>query len=106
METYIPETSIGHGESGRSSTILSLHDLITTELYALDQLGQLVLGDLHSRLGLAEQWHDSLARVTTNDWNGEILRVVCANDGCHEGLSADNIESGNAKESLGVEDTL
>jgi len=30
-----PETSIGHGEGGRTSTILGLHDLVTAKLDTL-----------------------------------------------------------------------
>jgi hypothetical protein len=29
----VPVTGIGHGEGGRASTVLSLDDLVTTELY-------------------------------------------------------------------------
>jgi hypothetical protein len=33
-DRHLPETSVGHGESGRASTVLSLDDLITAELDA------------------------------------------------------------------------
>jgi len=102
----IPVSGVCHGEGGRSSAILSLDNLVTTELHTLDQIGQLVRGDLDSRLGLAEDRDDGLSGVTTDDWDGEALRVGLANNLSDEGLGSDDVEGGDTEQALGVEDTL
>lgn len=103
---HIPESSVGHGEGSRSSTILGLHDLITTELHALDEIGKLLSGDGDGGFGLAEEGHDGLARVATNDGDGEVLGIGLANDFSDECLSTNDIERGDTEQALGVEDSL
>ena len=100
------ETSVGHREGGRASTVLGLDDLVTTELDAVDERGELVGGDGDGGLGLAEEGHDGLARVATNDGDGGLLGVLGAGDLGNEGLGADDVEGGDTEQALGVEDTL
>lgn len=100
------ETSVGHGEGGRASTILGLDDLITTELDAVDERGELVGGDGDGWLGLAEEGDDGLAGVATDDGDGGLLGVLGAGDLGNEGLGTDDVEGGDTEEALGVEDTL
>ena len=102
----IPISGVGHREGSRSSSVLSRNNLVTTELYTLDQSGQLVGWDLDRWLGLAEQRDDCLSGVATDNWNSQALRVFFANNLSNEGLSSDNIESGNTEETLGVKDSL
>jgi hypothetical protein len=119
MLEYIPETSVCHGERGRASTILGLDNLITTELHTcrcvrilsselLELLTvyesiELVLWDVHGRLGLAEEGHDGLSRVSTDDWDGSLAGVLLAKKAGNKGLGPHNIEGGNAEEFLRVE---
>lgn len=42
---HIPEASVGHGEGGRTSAILSLDDLITAKLNTVHEGIVLVIGD-------------------------------------------------------------
>jgi hypothetical protein len=107
METGgIPVSSVSHRKGSRSSTILSLNNLITTKLHTLNQIRHLLRGDLDRRLGLAEKRNDGLSRVATNDWDSQILRILRAHDLSDEGFSTDDIEGGNTEEALGVEDSL
>ena len=118
---HLPETSVGHGESGRASAFLGVDDLVTAELHAcsfgqhifllflivlltVHKSIQFVAGDVDGRLCLAEERHDRLAGVSADDGDGQLLRVLLASDGSDEGLRADHIESGDTKELLGVED--
>ena len=50
-------TSVGHGEGGATGTVLSLDDLITTELDAVRELVELLLGEARRKRvrGLREQ---------------------------------------------------
>ena len=65
---------------------------------------QLVGGDVDRRLGLAEERNDGFARVSSDDGDGGLCRVLLADDGGHEGLGTNNIEGGDTEEALGVED--
>jgi hypothetical protein len=96
-------TSHGHGESGGTGTILGLDDLVTTELYAADILGELVTREVEA--GLREKGHNGGARVTANDGDVLVGRVGVAELG-DEARGADNIEGGHTEEALGVVDTL
>ena len=102
----LPESSISHGESGRSSTILGLDDLITTKLNTVHESIVLVGRDVDGGGSLAEERDNGLARVATNDGDGELLGGLFANNLGDKGLGADNVEGGDAKEALGVEDVL
>lgn len=102
---YLPETSESHGESSRTSTILSLNDLITTELDTVDQSIVTVSGDLEARSDLAEQRNNSLARVTTDNGDGGLGGVLKTGELLGEGLGTDNVQGGNTEQTLGVEDT-
>lgn len=100
------ESGVCHGESGRSSSVLGLDNLVTSELYALDEVGELVGWDVDGWLGLGEEWDDGLAGVATDDWDGGVLWVGGgAGQLGDKGLGADDIESGDTEEALWVEDT-
>ena len=95
-------TSHRHGQGSRSSTILGLHDLITTELDTVEKLS--VTNEIGVRR-LREQRHDRHARVSTHDNNVLILRVGIL-DLAHEAGSTHDIESRNTEQTLGVVDSL
>ena len=116
------EAGVGHGEGCGTGTVLGLDDLVTTELDAFEKklgcysvdLGEqkkltvgkgieLVPGNLDGGLGLAPQRNNGLARVTANDRNGGLAGVALAGDLGNKGLCADNIESGDTEQLLGVE---
>jgi len=97
------EASVGHGEGGGSGTILGLDDLVTTELNTVGKSVELVLGNVDSRLGLAEEGNDGLAGVTANDGNDGLRGVLLASDALDEGLGTDDVEGGDTEELLGVE---
>jgi len=117
----IPVSSVGHGESGWASTLLGLDNLVTTELdtclmlvmlivelsipLTVDERIKLVWGDVDAGLGLAEERHDGLARVSTDDGDVQVRRVLLAGDLGDKGLGTDDIEGGDTKELLGIEDT-
>lgn len=103
---FLPVAGIGHGEGGRASTILGLHDFITTELNTVDESIVLVVRDGDGGGDLAEEGNDCLARVTANDRDGQLLGLGLAGNLSNEGLGTDDIEGGDTKEALGVEDTL
>lgn len=102
----LPVASIGHGESGRTSTILGLDDLITTELDAVDESVVLVVGNGDAGRDLAEKGQNGLAGVTADDRNSELLRVGLAGDLGDKCLGTHNVEGGNTKQALRVEDAL
>jgi hypothetical protein len=97
------EASVGHGEGGGSGTVLGLDNLITTELHALGEVFELVLGDFDSRLGLAEERDDGVAGMATNDRDDGLGWVPLAGDALDEGFGADDVEGGDAEELLSVE---
>jgi len=98
--------SIGHGQSSGASAVLSLDDLITTELDAVDESIVLVIRNGDGRSDLAEERNNGLAGVATDDGDGELLRVALANNLSDEGLGADNVEGGDTEETARVEDSL
>lgn len=100
------ETGVGHGEGSGSGTVLGLDDLVTTELDAVDESGELVGWDGDGGLGQAEEGDDGLAGVATDDGDGGLLGVLGAGDLGDKGLGADDVEGGDTEEALGVEDTL
>ena len=102
----LPETSIGHGQSGGTSTVLGLDNLVTTELNSVHESIVLVVRDLNGRRGLADEGDNGLARVSTNDGDVQLLGVGLANNLSDEGLSTNDVESGDTKETLRVEDAL
>ncbi len=83
--TVLPEACICHRKSSRSSTILGLDYLITTELdtciaseaahplrvsvHTVDKSIKPVFWDPDGWLGLTEQRNNRLARMSTNDWD-------------------------------------
>ena len=102
----LPETSIGHGQSGGTSTVLGLDNLVTTELNSVHESIVLVVRNLNCRRGLADEGDNGLARVSTNDGDVQLLGVGLANNLSDEGLSTNDVESGDTKETLRVEDAL
>lgn len=98
------EASVGHGEGGGSGAVLGLDDLVATELNTVGQGIKFVLGNVDSRLGLAEERDDGLAGVTANDGNDSLGWVLLASDALDEGLGTDDVEGGDTEELLGVED--
>ncbi len=103
---YIPVTSKGHGKGGGTSTIFSLDDLVTAKLDAVDQRIVLIIGNADRGGNLAEEGNNGLPRVATDDGNSQFRGVRLAGDLSNESLGTDNIESGDAEETLGVEDAL
>jgi hypothetical protein len=67
---------------------------------------ELVRWNVYRWLGQAEERHNGLARVTTNNRDRSLRGVLLASDVCNEGLSTDDIEGGDTEEPLGVVDTL
>ena len=59
----------------------------------------------NGRLRLTEQRHDRLTRVAADDGNRDVGRVLFAHHLANEGFGADDVESGDAEELLGVEHT-
>lgn len=95
-------TGHGHGERGRASTALGLDNLVTTELDAVDVLGELLT--LEGVAGLGEKGNNGSARVTTD--NGDVLvGRVRALDLGDEARGTDNVEGGDTEDAAGVVDT-
>ena len=94
-------TSHGHGEGGRSGTILGLDDLITTELDAVQESS---VTDKVGVLALGEEGNDGDTGVTTDNGDGLISGVGLLDLGDEAG-SADDIEGGDTEKALGVVDT-
>jgi hypothetical protein len=61
--------------------------------------------DLESRLGLAEEWDNSVTRVSTNNRDGGLRGVLLATPFLDESLGTHNIQSGDTEETLGFENT-
>lgn len=102
----IPVTGVRHGESGRAEAILGLDNLVTAKLDAVDERIVLLIGDRDGGSDLAEERDDGLARVATDDGDGQLVGVALAGDLGNEGLGADDVEGSDTKEALGVEDAL
>ena len=97
-------TSHGHREGGRTSTILGLDDLVTTELDAVDQVLELLARNV-GVAGLRDQRYDSDTRVATDDCD-VLIRGIGLLDFRDEAGGTDDVESSNTEETLGVVDTL
>ena len=95
--------SHGHGEGGRASAALGLHDLVTAELHALHVL--VALGALEGVAGLAEERDDGLAGVAADDGDVLVGRVGALELGDEAG-GADDVEGGDTEETLRVVDAL
>jgi hypothetical protein len=96
-------TGHGHGESGRASAVLGLDDLVTTELDALDVVGELLA--LKAVAGLGEEGNDGGARVASDD--GDVLAGgVGVPELRDEARGTDDVEGGDTEEALGVVDAL
>lgn len=94
-------TSHGHGQSGGSGTILSLDNLITTELNTLKEVG---LTDEVWVGGLREERNDGNTAVSTDN-DDVLVSWVGLLDLGDESAGTDNIEGGNTEQALGVVDT-
>lgn len=97
-------TGLSHGEGGRTSTILSLDDLITTKLDAVGKGIEGLARDIGVRR-LGDQGDNGVTRVATNNGDGLGGRVSVLNLRNESGRT-DNIKGGNTKDSLGVVNTL
>lgn len=89
-------TSVCHGEGRGSGTILSLNDLITTVLDAVDDLLVRLADDGLAVLCLREERDNGGTAVPTNDSDGGI-GGRCVGDSSKETRSTDDIESGNTE---------
>jgi hypothetical protein len=106
LEQALGETGTGHGhgESGRSSTVLGLDDLVTTELDAVDELVELLAADV-GVVGLRKQGDDGDTRVTTNDGDS-LVGWVGALEFRDEARGTDHVEGGDTEQALWVVDAL
>lgn len=96
-------TGHGHGEGGGASTVLGLDNLVTTELDAVDKgiPGLTLDGGVG---GLGQQGNDGHTGVATN--NGDLLGGgVGLLDLGDEARGADNVQSGDTEQALGVVNT-
>jgi hypothetical protein len=94
-------TSHGHGQSSGTGTILSLDNLVTTELYAVDELR---VGAQVGVVALAEEGNNGDTGVTTNDGDLLVGRVGSL-DLANESGSTNDVEGGDTEQALGVVDT-
>jgi hypothetical protein len=97
-------SSHSHGEGSGTSTVLSLDDLITTELDAVDEVVELLAGDV-GMAGLGDEGNNGSAGMTTNHGDILVSRVGALNLGDEAGGTND-VEGGDTEEALGVVDTL
>lgn len=93
-------TSHGHGEGSGTSALLSLDDLITTELDTLDELG---VGAQVGVVALAEKRNNGDTGVTTNN-SDLLIGGVGTLELADETGSANDIESGDTEQAFGVVD--
>lgn len=94
-------TRHSHRERGRSSTILGLDDLVTTEL---DAVQEICIANEIWVVGLREQRYNGYARVAAD--NGDVLiRRVSVLELADESAGPDYIQCGDTKETFGVVDT-
>jgi hypothetical protein len=93
-------------ECGATGAVLGCDDLVASKLDALNESLEVLLRDVpERRLRLAEKGDDSDARVSTNDRDLELAgRSRVSDDFCGEGLCADDVERGYAKDALRVVD--
>lgn len=106
MSRNLPVTGISHREGSGSKTILRLDNFITTILNPVDESFVLVIGNSDRGGDLAEKGDNRVTGVSTNDGDGQLLRVGLAGNLGNEGLGTDDIEGGDTEEALRVEDTL
>jgi hypothetical protein len=99
-------TSVRHREGGGSGTVLSLDDLVTAVLDALDDsfVRSLVLNDALASIEVAQEGDDGGAGVATNNRDDRLGRVGVGNRADETG-GTDNVEGGDTEKTLGVEDT-
>lgn len=96
-------TGHGHGEGGGASTVLSLDDLVTTELDAVDESVPGLTSD-GGVVGLGQKGNNGHTGVTAD--NGDLLAGgVGLLDLGDEARGADNVQGGNTEQALGVVDT-
>lgn len=100
------ETGVSHGEGSGTSSILSLDNLITTELNTVYESIKLISWDKNSWLSLGEEWDDGLAGVATDNGDGGSGWVAGAGELGDEGLGADDVKGGDTEKALRVEDAL
>lgn len=93
--------TVSHREGGRSSSVLGLDDLISSKLDALDEGGVGLSSSLNNLLSLSslgQQWDDGDTRVSSNHGN-DSLRGLSSGNGGEESRGANNVKSGDSKES-------
>lgn len=74
-----------------------------TNLLTVHESIQLVTGNAHGGLSLAEKRDNGLARVSANDGNSELVGFLLACDGGNECLSTNDVEGGDTEQLLWVE---
>lgn len=94
-------TGHGHGEGSGTGTALCLHNLITTELHALDVV--VTLCALEIVASLAQHRYDGCAGVATNDQD-VLVGGVGALKLADEAAGAHDVECGDTEQLLGVVD--
>merc|ERR1712130_727976 len=97
-------TSVGHGKGGRTSTILSLDNLIPTELNSVGQGVALRVGEGGTSRVSGEEGNNGLASMSTNNGDikvGDINTLELSN----EGASTSNVQGGNTEQFVLVVDT-
>lgn len=99
------ESGVGHGEGGRTRAILGLDDFIASKLNSVHQSIELVGRNVDGRLGQAEEWHNGVTRMTTDNGDVEFAGVFLSNDASDESLGTDDVKGGDTEQLLGVEDT-
>ena len=71
----------------------------------VDECIVFVIRDGERRLGLAEERDDGLSRMATNNRDVRLGWILLTRELLGESLRANNVQSGNAKETLGVKST-
>lgn len=102
LEQALSETRAGHGhgQGSGAGTALCLHDLITAELHALDQLVE--LGAVDGRaVRLRDEGDDSHAGVAA-DYDDVLVSGIGTFDARDEARGADDVESGYAEQALRI----
>ena len=89
-----------HGKSGGTSSILSLHDLITTELDAVSQVLHILLGELGAG-DLGQKGQDGGACVTADHSDVGVVHIH-ALVLRHEGVGTNHIQGGDTEQLSGV----
>lgn len=96
-------TSHGHREGSGTSAILSLDDLVTTELHAVNIAVKLLALEVDA--GLREERNDGCAGVATNNSDVLVGGVGALNLG-NETRGTDDVEGCDTEDALGVVDAL